>query len=71
MSSLGPNVRKKLHLLPLPFCIALSLSAQAADEAPEDWGLCPIEDAVPAFIDRIPPAESTRRAARRKSTATA
>ncbi|MEQ1512624.1 MAG: LPS assembly protein LptD [Lysobacteraceae bacterium] len=51
-------MRKKLRLLPLPFCIALSLSAQAADDAPEDWGQCPIEDAVPAFIDRIPAAEN-------------
>ena len=50
----------KLHLLPLPFCIALSLSAHAADEAPEDWGQCPIEDAVPAFIDTIPASENIR-----------
>ena len=62
MSRLGPNVRKKLHLLPLPFCIALSLSAHAADEAPEDWGQCPIEDAVPVFIDRIPAADNTAQA---------
>ncbi len=53
MSRLGPNVRKKLHLLPLPFCIALSLSAHAADDTPEDWGLCPIEDAVPAFAKAL------------------
>lgn len=57
MSRLGPNVRKKLHLLPLPFCIALSLSAHAADEGPEDWGLCPIEDAVPAFAPALAPTE--------------
>lgn len=62
MSRLGPNVRKKLHLLPLPFCIALSLPAQAADEAPEDWGQCPIEDAVPAFIDKIPAGDNTPQA---------
>jgi len=37
-------------LLPLPLCIALSLSAQAAESRP-DWGLCPVEDAVPAFDD--------------------
>jgi LPS-assembly protein len=45
------RVRKpsaSLALLPLPLCIALSLQAQAAESAP-DWGLCPIEDAVPAF----------------------
>ena len=53
-------MRKKLHLLPLPFCIALSLSAHAADEAPEDWGQCPIEDAVPAFIGTIPVSENIR-----------
>ena len=35
-------MRKHLRLLPLPFCIALSLSAQAADDHPEDWGLCPV-----------------------------
>lgn len=44
-------MRKHLRLLPLPFCIALSLSAQAADDPPEDWGQCPVEDAVPAFTD--------------------
>jgi LPS-assembly protein len=47
------NVRKTLRLLPLPLCIAFSLSAQAADDMPEDWGLCPIEDAVPAFSPEI------------------
>ena len=50
-------MRKKLRLLPLPFCIALSLSAQAADDVPEDWGLCPIEDAVPAFPAHLAPQE--------------
>lgn len=40
-----------VRLLPLPLCIALSLSAHAADERPEDWRLCPIEDAVPAFAE--------------------
>lgn len=51
MSRPRPNVRKTLRLLPLPLCIALSLSAHAADDQPEDWGLCPIEDAVPAFAE--------------------
>ena len=52
-------MRKHLRLLPLPFCIALSLSAQAADDPPEDWGLCPVEDAVPAFTDLpAPPADA-------------
>ena len=50
-------MRTNLRLLPLPLCIALSLSAHAADERPEDWGLCPIEDAVPAFANQLPPAE--------------
>jgi LPS-assembly protein len=58
MSRPGPNVRKKLRLLPLPLCIALSLSAHAADESSEDWGLCPIEDAVPAFPEALVPAQS-------------
>lgn len=57
MSRYLPNVRKTLRLLPLPFCIALSLSAHAADESSEDWGLCPIEDAVPAFAQDIAPTE--------------
>jgi LPS-assembly protein len=48
------RVRPVFRLLPLPFCIALSLSAQAADERPEDWKLCPAEDAVPAFPDAQP-----------------
>lgn len=48
-------MRKHLRLLPLPFCIALSLSAYAADDQPEDWSLCPVEDAVPAFAEA--PAE--------------
>ncbi|HXH01524.1 MAG TPA: LPS assembly protein LptD, partial [Xanthomonadaceae bacterium] len=48
---------------PLPLCIALSLSAQAADERPEDWRLCPIEDAVPAFAE-APPTDLTELAAK-------
>ncbi|MCA1714811.1 MAG: LPS assembly protein LptD, partial [Gammaproteobacteria bacterium] len=48
-------MRPALRLLPLPLCIALSLSAHAADERPEDWRLCPIEDAVPAFADAQEP----------------
>ncbi len=50
-------MRKNLRLLPLPFCIALSLSAHAADDGPEDWGQCPIEDAVPVFAPELAPAE--------------
>jgi LPS-assembly protein len=44
-------VRRPLRLLPLPFCIAMSLSAHAAGNRPDDWRLCPIQDAVPAFAD--------------------
>ncbi len=41
-------MRTALRLLPLPFCIALSLAAQAEDR-PINWRLCPADDAVPAF----------------------
>lgn len=44
-------MRRTLSLLPLPFCIALSLSAQAAEPASDDWGLCPVESAVPEFTE--------------------
>ncbi|MDH5822175.1 LPS-assembly protein LptD [Luteimonas sp. RD2P54] len=47
-------MRPVLRLLPLPLCIALSLNAMA-DERPEDWRLCPLEDAVPEFPDAPPP----------------
>ncbi len=58
-------MRSALRLLPLPFSIALCLPAWAADEKPESWALCPIEDAVPAFGDAPPPppgadAQATR-----------
>ncbi|MGV8941627.1 MAG: LPS assembly protein LptD [Lysobacter sp.] len=42
-------MRTSFRLLPLSLCIALALPAHARDS--ENWGLCPIEDAVPAFID--------------------
>ena len=48
------RVRPALRLLPLPLCIAFSLSAMA-EERPEDWRLCPLEDAVPVFPDAPPP----------------
>lgn len=35
----------------MSLCIALALPAYAADGDEEDWGLCPIVDAVPAFDD--------------------
>lgn len=43
-------MRPALRLLPLPLCIALSLTAHAEDRA-DDWQLCPVGDAVPAFDD--------------------
>ena len=50
------RVRRTFRLLPLPLCIAMSLSAHAADNRPDDWRLCPIQDAVPAFPDAQQPA---------------
>lgn len=52
-------MRTHLRLLPLPLCIAFSLSAHAADDMAEDWGLCPIEDAVPAFDQGVPAGEAS------------
>ncbi len=49
-------MRPVLRLLPLPFSIALCLPALAADEKPESWALCPIEDPVPAFEGAPQPA---------------
>ncbi len=49
-------MRPALRLLPLPFCIAVSLSAHADDVLrPNYWALCPIDDAVPAFTDAQAP----------------
>lgn len=42
-----------LRLLPLPVCLAFCLPAQAADEFPQNWRLCPIGDALPPFADAI------------------
>jgi LPS-assembly protein len=53
-------VRRPLRLLPLPFCIALSLSAHAAGNRPDDWRLCPIQDAVPAFADLHSPKDAAQ-----------
>ncbi len=49
-------MRRTLRLLPLPLCIALSLAANAAENRPDDWRLCPIQDSVPAFADAQQPA---------------
>ena len=43
-----PRVRNTLRLLPLSLCIAIALPAMAAEDQ-EDWSLCPLRDAVPAF----------------------
>ncbi|NUS38112.1 MAG: LPS assembly protein LptD [Lysobacter sp.] len=49
------RVRPAFRLLPLPFCIAMSLAAQAAEDRPGEWRLCPVVDAVPAFPDAQAP----------------
>lgn len=48
-------MRPAFRLLPLPLCIAFSLAAQAAEDHPESWKLCPVADAVPAFPDAQAP----------------
>ncbi|KRA14928.1 MULTISPECIES: LPS-assembly protein LptD [unclassified Lysobacter] len=49
-------MHKPLRLLPLSLCIALALPAQAASgDDEENWGLCPIQDVVPAFTDAPTP----------------
>ena len=42
-------MRPVFRLLPLPLCIAFSLAAQAEDDHPQTWALCPLVDAVPAY----------------------
>lgn len=45
-------MRPVLRLLPLSLCIALCLQARAADDDhPQNWGMCPVGDVVPAFAD--------------------
>ena len=44
-------MRPALRLLPLPFCIALSLAAHAEEDMPDNWALCPIEDVIPVFAE--------------------
>jgi len=44
-------VHPALRLLPLPLCIAFALNAQAADDPPPNWGLCPVQDVVKPFAD--------------------
>ncbi len=52
-------MRPVLRLLPLPFSIALCLPALAAEDIPDNWNLCPVEDAIPAFDNapEPPPGE--------------
>lgn len=50
-------MRPVLRLLPLPFSIALCLPA-LADDKPESWALCPIQDPVPVFEDAPQPNAS-------------
>jgi len=44
-------VRRALRLLPIPLGIALALPAiaQQTGSKPESWGLCRVQDAIPAF----------------------
>jgi LPS-assembly protein len=51
-------VRPVFRLLPLPLCIAFSLTAHADDDHPENWSLCPVQDAVPVFPGAQPPVGS-------------
>ncbi len=44
-------MRPVLRLLPLSLCIAFSLQAQAADDMPLNWGLCPVQDIVKPFAE--------------------
>src|SRR5690606_27801346 len=52
------RVPPALRLLPLPLCIAIALAASppamADDDIEPDWGLCPPEEAGPAFPDAHP-----------------
>lgn len=44
------------RLLALTLLIAFSLQAQAGDDYPQNWGLCPIKDVIPPFAEaaRVP-----------------
>lgn len=54
------RVRPSFRLLPLSLCIALALPAYARDEDEENWGLCPIVDALPGFEEPAPGSPETR-----------
>ncbi|GAB3349325.1 LPS-assembly protein LptD [Lysobacter tyrosinilyticus] len=51
-------MRPSLRLLPLSLCIALALPAHAKGDDDENWGLCPIVDALPGF-DQPPPVTTS------------
>ena len=57
------RVRRSLRLLPLPLLIAACLPAWADDDMPPNWGLCPVQDAVPAFADAGAPTDGSAPAA--------
>ena len=54
------RVRPSFRLLPLSLCIALVLPAYARDDDEENWGLCPIVDALPGFEEPAPGSPETR-----------
>ncbi|KAF1706551.1 LPS-assembly protein LptD [Pseudoxanthomonas sacheonensis] len=62
-------MRPALRLLPLPFSIALCLPALAEDK-PDNWDLCPIIDAIPAFDQAEAPKPGTTAAEAREQRAT-
>lgn len=51
-------MRPSLRLLPLSLCIALALPAYAKDDDDENWGLCPVVDALPGFDVPAPAADA-------------
>lgn len=53
--------RLVLRVLPLPLCIAMAMTAEARDR-PQNWALCPLVDAVPAFGETGPQLSSDERA---------
>ncbi|KAF1713443.1 LPS-assembly protein LptD [Pseudoxanthomonas sangjuensis] len=59
---LSHRVRSSLRLLPIPLAIAAALPALAADRKPDNWGLCPVQDAIPAFTGAQPPAADPAKA---------
>lgn len=46
-------MRPAPRLLALPLLITLSLQAQARDDTPQNWGLCPIVDVIPQFAEAL------------------